>query len=107
MSDIRVDDLNIESNAPLITPDQLKAKLPLSEKAADSVMKGRQVIRDILDRKDPRLFIVVGPCSIHDPEAAIDYARRLKALQEEVKESLVLVMRVYLRNPALRLAGKV
>ena len=106
MSDIRVDDLNIASNAPLITPDQLKAKLPLSEKAAASVMAGRQVIRDILDRKDPRLFIVIGPCSIHDPEAAIDYARRLKALQEEVKESLVLVMRVYFEKPRTTVGWK-
>lgn len=106
MSDIRVDDLNIESNAPLITPDQLKAKLPLSEKAAESVMAGRKVIRDILDRKDPRLFIVVGPCSIHDPEAAIDYARRLKALQEEVKESLVLIMRVYFEKPRTTVGWK-
>jgi 3-deoxy-7-phosphoheptulonate synthase len=106
MSDIRVDDLNIASNAPLITPDQLKSKLPLSEKAAESVMAGRQVIRDILDRKDPRLFIVVGPCSIHDPEAAIDYARRLKALQEEVKDSLVLVMRVYFEKPRTTVGWK-
>lgn len=106
MSDLRVDDLNIASNAPLITPDQLKAKLPLSEKAAASVMAGRQVIRNILDRKDPRLFIVVGPCSIHDPEAAVDYARRLKALQEEVKESLVLVMRVYFEKPRTTVGWK-
>jgi len=106
MSDIRVDDLNIASNAPLITPDQLKQKLPLSDKAAESVMAGRQVIRDILDRKDPRLFIVIGPCSIHDPEAAIDYARRLKALQEEVKESLVLVMRVYFEKPRTTVGWK-
>lgn len=106
MSDIRVDDLNIESNAPLITPDQLKQKLPLSEKAAESVMAGRQVIRNILDRQDPRLFIVVGPCSIHDPEAAIDYARRLKALQEQVKDSLVLVMRVYFEKPRTTVGWK-
>jgi len=106
MSDLRVDDLNIASNAPLITPDQLKAKLPLSEKAAASVMAGRQVIRDILDRKDPRLFIVVGPCSIHDPEAAIDYARRLKVLQEEVKDSLVLIMRVYFEKPRTTVGWK-
>lgn len=106
MSDIRVDDLNIESNAPLITPDQLKEKLPLSEKAAASVMAGRQIIRDILDRKDPRLFIVVGPCSIHDPEAAIDYARRLKALQEQVKDTLVLVMRVYFEKPRTTVGWK-
>lgn len=106
MSDIRVDDLNIAANEALITPDQLKEKLPLSEKAAESVMQGRQVIRNILDRKDHRLFIVVGPCSIHDPAAAIDYARRLKVLQEEVKESLVLVMRVYFEKPRTTVGWK-
>ena len=62
-------------------------------------MRGREALRDILDRKGPRLFVVVGPCSIHDPIAGLDYARRLKALQEEVKDTLLLVMRVYFEKP--------
>jgi 3-deoxy-7-phosphoheptulonate synthase len=106
MTDTRVDDLNIESITPLITPEALKAKLPISEAAAASVMQGRQVIKDILDRKDKRLFVVVGPCSIHDPEAALEYGRRLKVLAEEVKDSLYLVMRVYFEKPRTTVGWK-
>jgi 3-deoxy-7-phosphoheptulonate synthase len=62
-------------------------------------MKGRETLRNILDRKDKRLFVVVGPCSIHDPVAGLDYARRLKALQAEVADTMVLVMRVYFEKP--------
>jgi 3-deoxy-7-phosphoheptulonate synthase len=78
-----------------MTPQQLKAELPLQGVALESVRSARQTIFDILDRKEPRLFVVVGPCSIHDPKAAMDYALRLKELAEEVKDSLYLVMRVY------------
>src|SRR5690554_754376 len=106
MTDTRVEDLNIESIIPLITPEALKAKLPISEAAAASVMQGRQVIKDILDGKDKRLFVVVGPCSIHDPEAALEYGRRLKALAEEVKDSLYLVMRVYFEKPRTTVGWK-
>lgn len=106
MTDTRVEDLNVESIIPLITPEALKAKLPISEAAAASVMQGRQVIKDILDGKDKRLFVVVGPCSIHDPEAAIEYGRRLKVLAEEVKDSLYLVMRVYFEKPRTTVGWK-
>ncbi|GAA0784993.1 3-deoxy-7-phosphoheptulonate synthase [Marinobacterium sediminicola] len=106
MTDTRVEDLNIESNIPLITPEALKAKLPITEAAAATVMEGRQVIKDILDRKDKRLFVVVGPCSIHDPEAALEYGRKLKALAEEVKDTLYLVMRVYFEKPRTTVGWK-
>ncbi len=106
MTDTRVEDLNIESNIPLITPEALKAKLPITEAAAATVMQGRQVIKDILDRKDKRLFVVVGPCSIHDPEAALEYGRKLKALAEEVKDTLYLVMRVYFEKPRTTVGWK-
>lgn len=106
MTDTRVENLNIESNTTLTTPDQLKDKLPLSDTAAESVMAGRQVIRDILDRKDKRLFVVIGPCSIHDTEAAIEYAHKLKELQEKVKDSLYLVMRVYFEKPRTTVGWK-
>ena len=106
MTDTRVEDLNIDSNTPLVTPEELKARLPLTEAAAASVMQGRQVIKDILDRKDKRLFMVVGPCSIHDPEAALEYGRRLKVLAEEVKDSLYLVMRVYFEKPRTTVGWK-
>src|SRR5690606_18936248 len=71
MTDIQVEDLNIESQQPLITPRELKSKLPLSDSARATVAAGRQAVRDILDRKDHRLFIVIGPCSIHDTKAAL------------------------------------
>ncbi|SOC20922.1 3-deoxy-D-arabinoheptulosonate-7-phosphate synthase [Alloalcanivorax xenomutans] len=107
MSQIRqVDDLNIESQHVLITPRALKEKLPLSDAARDSVVGGRQVIRDILDRKDPRLFVVIGPCSIHDPKAALEYASRLKALAEEVDDALFLVLRVYFEKPRTTVGWK-
>ncbi len=106
MTDNRVEDLNIDSTTALITPDRLKAKLPLSDTAARTVMEGRQVIKDILDRKDKRLLVVVGPCSIHDTEAALEYGRRLKALADDVKESLYLVMRVYFEKPRTTVGWK-
>ncbi|WP_415891650.1 3-deoxy-7-phosphoheptulonate synthase [Neptuniibacter sp. PT8_73] len=106
MTDTRVEDLNIESNSVLISPDALKAEMPISEKAAAAVMQGRSVVRDILDRKDPRLFVVVGPCSIHDTEAAIEYGKKLVELQEKVKDSLYLVMRVYFEKPRTTVGWK-
>ncbi len=106
MTDIKAEDLNIESIEALMTPQQLKADLPLQGEALASVREARQTIFNILDRKDPRLFVVVGPCSIHDPEAAMDYARRLKVLADEVKDTLYLVMRVYFEKPRTSVGWK-
>lgn len=106
MSDNRVENLNIESNTVLITPDQLKAKLPLSEAAAASVMEGRQVIKNILNGEDKRLFVVIGPCSIHDTKAAIEYGERLKELASKVQDTLYLVMRVYFEKPRTTIGWK-
>jgi 3-deoxy-7-phosphoheptulonate synthase len=94
-----IENINITSMAPMPSPQDLHNKLPLTETAFDTVMKGRADLRNILDRKDKRIFVVVGPCSIHDPVAGLDYARRLKALQEEVKDTMLLVMRVYFEKP--------
>lgn len=96
---MQFDNVNIESQQTLITPAALKAELPVSEKAAQTVAQGREAVRNILDRKDPRLMVVIGPCSIHDPKAAIDYAHRLKALSDEVSDTLLVVMRVYFEKP--------
>lgn len=106
MTEARIDDLNIESIVPLLTPWQLKSELPLQGKALDSVRSARETIFSILDRKDPRLFIVVGPCSIHDVDAAMDYARRLRQLADEVKDTLFLVMRVYFEKPRTSVGWK-
>ncbi len=100
------DNLNIASNEALITPGQLKAELPLQGAALDSVQLARNTIFSILDRTDPRLFIVVGPCSIHDTEAAIDYAKRLKELADKVKDTLYIVMRVYFEKPRTSIGWK-
>ena len=106
MADLPIDDLNVTSNEILISPEQLKAKIPMSEAAQKTVVESRQVIRDILDGKDHRLFIVIGPCSIHDIEAAKDYAARLKVLAEEVKDTIYLVMRVYFEKPRTTVGWK-
>jgi 3-deoxy-7-phosphoheptulonate synthase len=99
MTEQRIENLNIISCTRLITPRELKARLPISERAAQSVIHGRETIKRIVEREDRRLFIVVGPCSIHDPEAAIDYGNRLKALADKVSDTLLLVMRVYFEKP--------
>ncbi len=99
MNDIKLDNLNVLSEETLTTPKQLKALVPASEKALETVATGRLAIKQILDRKDHRLFLIVGPCSIHDPRAAMEYAERLKALSDEVSDSLLLVMRVYFEKP--------
>lgn len=94
-----LENINVSSFAAMPTPEELHRDLPISEAAAEMVDAGREALKRILDRKDQRLIVVVGPCSIHDPEAGLDYARRLKALQEEVKDELLLVMRVYFEKP--------
>ena len=99
MTDKRIEDLNITSCSRLITPEEFKSGLPASERATASVINGRETVKNILTRKDKRLFVVIGPCSIHDPVAAMDYGRRLKALAEQVQETLYLVMRVYFEKP--------
>jgi 3-deoxy-7-phosphoheptulonate synthase len=71
----QTENLNIDAFDLLPTPEEVHARLPLSEKAAESVLAGRRGLERILDGADPRLFIVVGPCSIHDPVAGYDYAR--------------------------------
>lgn len=101
-----IDDVNIKSIQTLVTPAELKSELPLSDIASQTVLKGRDTIRNILDGSDKRLFVVIGPCSIHDPKAAHEYADRLKALSEKVKDSLYLVMRVYFEKPRTTIGWK-
>ncbi|WP_339075390.1 3-deoxy-7-phosphoheptulonate synthase [Teredinibacter turnerae] len=93
------EDLNVVSQEVLITPAQLQDELPMSDTAAETVRIGRETVRKILDREDHRLIVVVGPCSIHDTDAAMDYARRLKVLAEKVQDTLYIVMRVYFEKP--------
>jgi 3-deoxy-7-phosphoheptulonate synthase len=80
--------------------------LPLSARAAETVLRGREAVRAILERRDPRLFVVVGPCSIHDVAAAREYAERLKALSDRVASTLLLIMRVYFEKPRTTVGWK-
>lgn len=91
--------LNVESQEILITPEALKAELPVSDSAHAVIDAGREAVRRVLDRDDHRVIVVIGPCSIHDPKQALEYARRLKQLNEAVKDTLLLVMRVYFEKP--------
>ena len=93
------ENLNIEAFEPMPTPEEIHSRVPLSDAAAESVLTGRRTLERILDGKDPRVFVVVGPCSIHDPVAGLDYARRLKQLADEVAGTMLLVMRVYFEKP--------
>lgn len=99
MTQVNLENINVTSFDTMPTPEELHSRLPLTELAGNVVEQSRNTLRKILDRQDPRLFVVVGPCSIHDPIAGLDYARRLVALQEEVKDTMLLVMRVYFEKP--------
>jgi len=101
-----VENINIEAPEILITPEELKREIPLTDKARQTVAKGRQVIENILAGKDHRVLVVVGPCSIHDLEAANDYALRLKELAEKVSDTLFVVMRVYFEKPRTTVGWK-
>jgi 3-deoxy-7-phosphoheptulonate synthase len=106
MSNIEVHNINMTSQEVLVTPEQLWQEKPMSDRVRSTVADSRQVLRDILDGKDKRLFVVVGPCSIHDTEAAMDYARRLKALADELSDTLYIVMRVYFEKPRTTVGWK-
>ncbi len=93
------DNLHIASEQVLITPEQLAEKLPVSDKALAEIKTARSIISDIIHGKDHRLLVVCGPCSIHDIEAAKEYALRLKELHESCKDTLYIVMRVYFEKP--------
>jgi 3-deoxy-7-phosphoheptulonate synthase len=89
-----------------MTPAELRAQVPVADATIEQVAAARKTIENILDGTDHRLIVVVGPCSIHDPAAAMDYAKRLAALAEEVKDSLFIVMRVYFEKPRTTVGWK-
>ena len=91
---------------PLPTPAQVLADMPLSETAQRVVIESRDAIRNVLHGRDDRLLVIVGPCSVHDPRAALDYARRLSALNGELKDELLIVMRVYFEKPRTTVGWK-
>lgn len=95
----QLENLNVAAFDAMPSPREIHDLVPLTERAARAVEEGRTALRGILDRRDRRVFVVVGPCSIHDPVAAMDYANRLRALAEELADTLVVVMRVYFEKP--------
>ena len=99
-------DLRVKQSVRLITPRALKAESPMSEAANATVVSSREQITCILKREDPRFLVVVGPCSIHDPEAALEYASRLAALREDLADQIYLVMRVYFEKPRTTIGWK-
>ena len=101
-----IDNVNVAAFDTMPTPAEIQARLPLSATAAKTVTDGRNLLRKIIDRKDHRLFVVVGPCSIHDPIAGMDYARRLKALADDVGDTLQIIMRVYFEKPRTTVGWK-
>ncbi len=94
-----VENINIRSQDVLVTPKALKEEIPVTDTARKTITEGRSTIQNILDKKDHRILVVIGPCSIHDITAAKDYANRLKALADEVGDTLYVVMRVYFEKP--------
>ncbi|GIX50596.1 MAG: phospho-2-dehydro-3-deoxyheptonate aldolase [Limisphaera sp.] len=103
---VRVQNVHVRELIRLKPPRALLAELPLDQAAARTVVAGREAVQRILDRSDSRILLLVGPCSIHDPEAAIDYARRLIALRRELHDTFEIVMRVYFEKPRTTIGWK-
>jgi len=103
---MKTENLNLVGFTPLVSPRALKKELPASGRVLSSVLKARGAIRDILAGQDPRLLIVVGPCSIHDPKAALEYAALLAGLRAELEDELLILMRVYFEKPRTTVGWK-
>ena len=103
---INTDDLRITETKVVIAPDRVHADFPITATAAETIVAARNDIHQILQGNDDRLIVVVGPCSIHDPDAGIEYAQRLKAVKEALSDDLVIVMRVYFEKPRTTVGWK-
>ncbi|MCP3899087.1 MAG: 3-deoxy-7-phosphoheptulonate synthase [Desulfobacteraceae bacterium] len=99
-------DVNVKEFKPLISPALIKKELPVPEDASKTVLQGRQDVENILQKKDDRVLVIAGPCSIHDTEAALEFAKRMVQLRDEVKEKINLVMRVYFEKPRTTVGWK-
>lgn len=100
------ENIHIQSETVLITPAELKAALPASDSVYQFIHESRQTVANIVQKKDPRFLVICGPCSIHDVEAAKDYAKRLKQLHDKYKDTLYIVMRVYFEKPRTTVGWK-
>ena len=101
-----LDNTNIISLHKLITPIELKKVIPLNDDITAHIAESRRTIRNILDGTDSRIIVIVGPCSVHDPESALEYAKRLKQLSEQLQDHLYIVMRVYFEKPRTTVGWK-
>lgn len=104
--DTKTSDLRVVRFEPLDPPTKIKAEFPITPKAAATVVAGRQQFRDALAGKDRRLVVITGPCSIHDPKAAMEYAEKLARLRDEVKDAVFVIMRVYFEKPRTTIGWK-
>ncbi|MES9968720.1 MAG: 3-deoxy-7-phosphoheptulonate synthase AroG [Candidatus Thiodiazotropha sp.] len=102
----QTDDLRIKAIKELSPPAQIHQELPITDKAADTVYMARQRIHQILHAEDDRLLVIIGPCSVHDPNAAMEYAQRLQPVRERLKADLEVVMRVYFEKPRTTVGWK-
>src|SRR5271163_404475 len=102
----QIQDIHVRTTEPLIAPHLLKNEMPVDEGIARTVVEARETIREILAGRDRRMLCIVGPCSIHDPDAAIDYARRLAKLKAETADRLYIMMRVYFEKPRTTVGWK-
>lgn len=103
---IQTNDLRIAGIQPLISPKDLKTEIPMTEESSNTVVRGREEITRILEKKDHRMIAVVGPCSIHDPEAGLEYAQRLSRISEKTKDTIRIIMRVYFEKPRTTLGWR-
>ena len=103
---IKTDDLRIIETQELSTPDEVRKELPLTKAAANTIINSRKTIENILDKEDDRIFVVIGPCSIHDPIAAMDYAKKLKQISEKLSKNIFIIMRVYFEKPRTTIGWK-
>ncbi len=102
----KTDNLYVEEILPLRTPRYLRSILPLTDELSEHIAASRQVIMNVLDGKDKRFLMIIGPCSIHDVDAAMEYAKRLKKLSEQYKETIYFVMRAYIEKPRSTIGWK-
>ncbi|MDD4914808.1 MAG: 3-deoxy-7-phosphoheptulonate synthase [Methylococcales bacterium] len=100
------DDLRISETKEVVAPIQVHDEIPMTDAAADTILKTRAAIHKILAGEDDRLLVVIGPCSIHDTQAAVEYARRLKVISDELQQNLLIVMRVYFEKPRTTVGWK-
>jgi 3-deoxy-7-phosphoheptulonate synthase len=103
---MKLNNANIQEITPLISPQELREEMPVSSSTEKLVLESRKIIQNMLEGKDNRLLFIVGPCSIHDPNAALDYAQRLVKLRDRYKDKLVIIMRVYFEKPRTTIGWK-